>query len=213
VEGSISTSTDRFLLAKPAGEIRIVDTAEFNRKAARRFVGARSEHDGKRVVVCEPARGLFGRWFRKVEPSRFLAQAAPPNMVYLLSTGATELRAERARKTYSLLRRIAAELEEFKLPVLAKLGFPIDPNSGSGGENLWFAIHEMYDDEIDATLENEPVYVEGLCRGDRGRHSIDRITDWQVLTPFGPIDPRSTVVFRRIQENPDEFRRIMQTVS
>ena len=69
----------------------------------------------------------------------------------------------------------------------------------AGREHLWFEVHDVRDDQVDATLVNEPYDVARLRQGDRGAHDVERITDWLIPTPFGLITPRSQVAARRVR--------------
>jgi hypothetical protein len=117
--------------------------------------------------------------------------------------------AERARGTYDYMRRFAGEFADLELPVMVKLGYPVD-GGGGGQEHLWFTVHETFDDEVEATLENEPFNIADMNAGDRGRHSIGRLTDWVIFTPAGPITPRATGMARAIRENADALRAAMR---
>ena len=60
-------------------------------------------------------------------------------------------------------------------------GSPIDR------EHLWFEVHGITGDQIDATLTNRPFRVPGLTAGERRVHDIARLTDWttRAQTPAG----------------------------
>jgi uncharacterized protein YegJ (DUF2314 family) len=211
-EGHVAVSTPSFRLADPGGRVRFVEASDFNRYADPRYAGLRDDHggaDGKRSVLCEPAGRLFGRWSRRVKPSRFLSNPLNPNTVFHFSREASELMAERARGTYSLLRRLKEELDEFEFPVAVKLGYRTDGGGENDKEHLWFTAHTFYDDEIDGTLENQPLGVARLKKGDRGRHPVDLLSDWVIFTPAGNINPRHMGALREIRQHGDELRKIM----
>jgi len=211
-EGRVAASTPSFQLASPAGTVRFVEASDFNRYADPSYARLRGDHgdaDRKRSVLCEPAGRLLGRWSRRVKPSKFLSNPLDPNTVFHFSTEASELMAERARGTYSLLRKLKAELDEFGFPVLLKLGYRIDDGGESDREHLWFTAHALYDDAIDATLENQPLGVARLKQGDRGRHSVELLSDWVILTPLGSINPRYMSALREIRAHRDELREMM----
>lgn len=66
VEGRAGPTTSRFCLAHPGGDVRFVEVDRFNRKADPSFAALRDtedpSHGGKRVVVCDPPRGILARW-------------------------------------------------------------------------------------------------------------------------------------------------------
>lgn len=212
VEGHAGVSTPRFGLARPDGTVRFVKGSDFTRHADPRYVQARNGHDdqdGKRAVLCEPAGRLFGRWSRRVKPSRFLSNPLDPHTVFCFSTEASDLMAERARGTYFLLRRLNEEVAEFGFPILVKLGYRTDGGGESDKEHLWFTAHELFDDRIDATLENEPLAIARMKQGERGRHPVDLLSDWVIFTPAGSINPRDMGPVRKIRKHRDELREMM----
>ena len=217
VEGEVTKSTPRWRLAHPDGDVRFVDVAEFNRRAdpqARRLRGEDPErdpdHNHDRAVICEPGGKFLGRWFDKVRPSKFLSGGFDEEGMFALSAAASELSEARAKHTYPLFRKLAAELKEFELPLLAKIGYPVDGATGEEREYLWFEVHELYDDAIDGTLGNEPFHIARMKAGQRGRHPIANMNDWAIFTPIGTINPRQTQPAREIRAHPQEFRDAMR---
>ncbi len=211
-EGHVGVSTPRFQLAAPGGFVRFVEASDFTRCADPQYTQLRDDHDGadgKRAVLCEPAGGLFGRWSRRVRPSRFLSNALDPNTVFCFSTEASDLMAERARGTYSLLRTLKEELDDFEFPVVVKLGYGTDGGDEHDKEHLWFTAHALRDDVIDATLENQPLAVARLKQGARGLHPVSLLSDWVIFTPLGSINPRYMGALREIRGRRDALREMM----
>src|SRR5262249_49706674 len=212
VEGEVSGDTGRFALAQSEtseGIVQFVEVAEFMQRCDARYSAARSydpEHNRQRSVLCEPETRFWRNlWPGKPQPSRFLSQPITERLVHF-SSAATELMAERARKTYGRLRAIFEELHEFQLPAFVKLGYPIDgAQARPDREHLWFEVHACFDDEVDATLDNAPVHVAALREGQRGRHAIELMSDWMIMTPAGPISPRSLIALHRVRERLDEM--------
>ncbi len=215
VEGAVTPSTPKFKLAHPGGTVRFVDAATFRAQAdpaLLRETGLAEDdcHIEKRAVLCEPAGGLLSRWSKKVQPSRFLSAPIPDGLICRFSDAATELMAQRARGTYSFFRQIVEELRPFDFPTLVKLGYETDSGSPSEREHLWFQVHAADERRIDATLVNQPHDISRMSEGQRGAHEIDRLTDWTILTPAGPIDPRSTKVLRFVRDHRDELLAAMR---
>jgi uncharacterized protein YegJ (DUF2314 family) len=98
--------------------------------------------------------------------------------------------ANRARQTLPYLRRLVEELSALELPVLLKLGYPIPGAADDEREHLWFAAHALGDETADATLTNQPYYVPSLRKGQRAHFSLELLSDWQIVSPFGAISPR-----------------------
>jgi uncharacterized protein YegJ (DUF2314 family) len=184
LEGSVDANTPSHTLAYPRGDVRFVEVAKFNQSAPKQIVSMRDsedpEHNEKRTVLCEPVQGLFGRWSRKTIPSAFLSAQLGDDIVIAFTDAASELMADRARKTFHLCRRFLDEFKELDFDHIVKLAYP---TAEGGKEHLWFSIHHCTDSHIDATLENEPHDVPSLKHGMRSNHPIDLVTDWMILTP------------------------------
>lgn len=214
VEGRVNRNTGRFRLTSAGDDVRFVDVRDFLARASRAAnalrLGADEDHNHDRAVLCDAAGGLFGRLFGRVTPSRLLSQDFSDHVVVPISTGATELMAERALGTYLQFRQLAGEFAEFEFPVLAKLGYRIDGGGPHDREHLWFEVNELGDDRLDATLGSTPMNVERLRKGQRGWHKVDLLTDWMIATPLGTITPRCTVPARQIRGNRDRFRQLMR---
>jgi hypothetical protein len=72
---------------------------------------------------------------------------------------------------------------------LAKFGY--GGADGTTREHLWFDVHGADALTAEATLINSPFQDLGLAEGERGRHSIDRLTDFRVGSPVGTATPES----------------------
>ncbi len=118
--------------------------------------------------------------------------------------------ADRARKTFPVLRQVADEVAELELPVMVKIGYVIDGGDDDQREHLWFNVHDFGADSVDATLVNSPYWIERLNEGDRGSHSIEGLSEWTVLTPFGPINPHAFHARRLIREHREDLLRHMR---
>jgi len=216
VEGEVTKSTPRWQLAYPKGDVRFVDVAEFNHRADASIKRLRGEHPERdedhnhnRAILCEPSGKLLGRWLDTLKPSKFLSSGFDEEGMFRLSEAASELSEARAKHTYPLFRKLAAELKEFELPVLAKIGYVVDDAEEDEREYMWFEVHEFLDDAVDATLGNEPFHIARMKAGQRGVHKIESMNDWAIFTPIGTINPRNTQPAREIRAHPAEFRAAM----
>jgi hypothetical protein len=217
VEGAVGPSTSRFVLARPGGEVRLVPVEEFNRKAPAAQRALRDadgpEHNpprgSPRSVVCDPATRVGGLLGASVRFSRFLSGPIPEGVVFVFTTAATELMADRARRTIDIFGSLLVEFADLGLPCLAKIGFAI-AEGGGGQEHIWFHVHAIRGDGIDGTCLNEPFDVPGLHEGQRGTHSARNLTDWLILTPLGQITPRSLGIARQVRARPEEVARAVQ---
>jgi len=198
---------------RPGGLVRLVDCKTFMASAPSAEVEARDapeDHNNKRVVLCEPGGGVFARFKKGVRAAKFLKRELPERGIVPYSQAATELMAERARATIGVFAGAIAELKEFEFPTIVKMGYPTDSGGEDNREHLWFEVHDIGQDAIDATLVNEPFDIAAMHQGQRGRHPFDRLTDWQIMTPAGSISPQSLGGLRVIRDNRNEFRRIMR---
>ena len=86
----------------------------------------------------------------------------------------------------------------------------ITEHYGMDPDRLWFTVHELHDDAVDATLENEPISISRFQTGQRGRHPVEQFSDWAIYTPAGHINPRSTAAARTIRADRDEMRALIE---
>jgi hypothetical protein len=151
------------------------------------------------------------RFFRGAAPraSRFLAQPLPDECLLRFSNTATSLMAARARRSLPVFRELATELVELEPTALVKLGYPVDGGGPDDREHLWFRVHGIDGDSVDATLVNSPFHVARLREGDRGRHPLELLSDWTIFTPVGQITPRETRVLRFIRQNRERLREVI----
>jgi uncharacterized protein YegJ (DUF2314 family) len=217
VEGTGGEEDSPIPLVQPGGEVSLVPVDEFllnstHPSAARLRSQMDPYHRHKHKVLCDPQRrGLLGRLFRRgLAPSRFLSGSIDENLVIPFSRDSSLLTARRARGTYSQLLRLSEEFAEFELPVLVKLGYPVDDARDDEREHLWFRVHQVCPATIEATLVNQPFKVSSLKQGQRGTHDPDLLTDWMILTPVGTINPRSTTAARNMRAAPELVRRALE---
>jgi hypothetical protein len=203
VEGNLTPGGSAELIAKHP--LQAVPAADFMSKAAPEWTAIREDpsgdHSESRVVICDPPpRGLFGKFRAQVRPYSFFMKELPDGSLISFSNDASALMAERAMATYPLFRATFEELKPLEAPGLVKLGYRIDGGGELEKEHLWFQVHETHDNEIDATLLNQPFGIARMKEGDRGKHPIELISDWQFMTPVGPINPRDTKALRFLRE-------------
>jgi hypothetical protein len=209
LDGEISADQPRFAFGHPGGEARLMPASAFMHQADPAFASLRDadHHAERRSVLCEPAgRRLlgFGRGDAP-EPLRLARRPPPEQFVIYFPTTTTTLMAERARATVGVLQALTAEFAEFEPVPIVKLGYPTDDGSK---EHLWFTAHGFGEGTVDATLENKPFAVD-LRPGERAERPLELLSDWMLLTPAGPITPRSMIGARRLREHADEIRAAM----
>ena len=209
LDGEVGPDESRFAFGQPGGEARLVPASAFMQEAAPEFTAMRGadHHADRRSVLCEPAgRRLFGLGRGDApEPLRLARRPPPEQFVIYFPTSTTTLMAERALATIGVLRGLMSEFAEFEPVAVLKLGYPT-PDGGK--EHLWFTAHAIGETTVDATLENKPFAVD-LTPGERAERPLELISDWMLLTPGGPVTPRSMIAARRLREHGDEIRAAM----
>jgi uncharacterized protein YegJ (DUF2314 family) len=209
LEGEAAPNTGRFHLLRPGGDVRLVPADRFDAEASeehRRLRDADEHHSGRRAVVCEPVGRLFGRWRSRPEPARFLSQMTEISFVVNFTKAASALMAERAVRTIGVFRGLREEFASLRLPTIVKLGYEVEGGDTSDREHLWFEVHEIRGDTVDATLANAPHHVPSLTLGQRGEFGLDRLTDWAILSPEGPMTPRNVSAARRLRVTRDVWQ-------
>ena len=206
LEGRLAPSSKPLRLSSLENTVRGVALDEFMRSAsAEQRALFDDAHSGPRMVLCDPAGML--PW-SKPSPARLFQRDVPDGTMVYLSNAATDLAARRARGTYPRLRAIAEEFAALELPVLVKLGYEVDGDSGR--EHLWFTVDAFHDSGIDATLVNDPHQVAHLRKGDRRRHTLERLSDWTILTPVGTITPHSLFGARRLRKERPKVEKFLE---
>lgn len=213
VEGATSGEIEP---VERAGRIALVDAASFMRAAGSADLGLREAdgHTHRRVVCCDPgAPGMIARWLGAgdVRPSRFLSRGMEEGRhVVRFSDHASQLTAQRARETAALFDTFRGEFEDLECGAFAKIGYATD---SGGREHLWFQVHSLSADGLDATLVNQPFDISRMQAGQRAIHSIEALTDWALMTPLGQLTPRSLEIARQLRELRPQILDAMRTHS
>lgn len=212
VEGMLKPGS-ALVCFEPGGEVLAVDAAEFDRSASAADAAVRAmdddSHQINRVVLCDKGRGFLPFLKKKPRPSSVLSSEIPERSIVYFSKTASDLMAERARKTVAVFEKLRREFEQYEFPAIAKIAYE---NQSGGNEHLWFTVHGVEGDTIDGTLENEPFDIPGMKAGDRGKHPIERLSDWTVLSPAGPVSPRGGKAARLLRQNPDKLAQMLEMV-
>jgi uncharacterized protein YegJ (DUF2314 family) len=210
LEGNISVDTDRFPMAYPGGDVRLVSVERFHADAAPEHKDLRQAddvHSGRRSVLCEPVGGLFRSWRSRPAPSRFISSSSfQDGLIVSFSESTTKLMAERAQATFDVFRRLKEEFESLELPALVKLRYAVDDAESTNAEHLWFNVHRVLGATVDATLINQPHHVASLTANQRGEFELERLTDWVILSPEGQMTPRNVAGTRRLRANREEWQ-------
>jgi len=212
VEGKARLSGPPVTIVRGAPPVQLIPSATFLAERGNSFSQWAEDLDEEHIqghgVVCDPSRRrCFGLLAGALSPWSFLKTSMEEDLPLLFSDDATLLMARRARATWQVLRGLREEFAELQFPCLVKLRF--DLKSGEG-EHLWFEVADTGENTVDATLVNEPWNDIGIACGDRREHSLDRLTDWSIMTPAGQITPRSLTPARMVREHKDEILEIMK---
>lgn len=146
-------------------------------------------HDIPSGVLFVPGQGVRKRRYIG------LSSCVPTlerNPIYYVSPDETDRASQLAREKLGhfgdLLGRFAGQ-DQWSFTV--KLGFESgsnDPDTPSH-EHLWFEVHGLRGETVEGTLLNEPYFIQSMHEGQRGTHSLDRLTDWTVYCPHGTFSP------------------------
>lgn len=202
--------------------VALVPVDEFTKHGSAADVGLRDdtdEHSRSRVVVCDPAsetRNFFQKLFGSTGPriaGLFRKGIDPQSQVIAFSTSATELMAERARGTIGLFDTMRQEFAFLDPKPVVKLGYAIDgAGDADDREHLWFEVHGIDGDRVDATLLNQPFSIARMQRGTRDSYDLSLLSDWSIFTPVGAITPRNLTMARTIRERRADLERLMASL-
>ena len=114
----------------------------------------------------------------------FYKKELTDNPMFMMSNFETSLMREAAfDKIEYFLELLNKNKGSEEISFLVKLGYGETEENPNDLEHLWFDVHDFTDDGyFDATLLNEPYKDLGMHEGDRGMHSIERLTDWAIYT-------------------------------
>ncbi len=146
-------------------------------------------HRGARGVLFAPKKGLLGRKYLSPAVHREVLEGNPLLYMSNMATARAALLAkERLPRFRALFEQHGGAREHFMF--LLKLGYPVDgADNGLDREHLWFDVHALHDDRVEATLLNQPYAVAALSEGQRGEHRLDKLSDWAIMCVYGRFEP------------------------
>jgi hypothetical protein len=153
-------------------------------------------HVGPSGLLFVPSKGLFGRRYKS--PSAHVPVLAENPLLYVsrMETERMALLAQDRWGSFVELQRSHGEHDDWAF--LVKLGYPVDgAETDADREHLWFQVHDVRGNDLDATLTNEPYAVSTLRKDERGRHPLSFMTDWAILNPMGHFTPDTLYLLRR----------------
>ncbi len=120
------------------------------------------------------------------------------NPMFMMSYFETSLMREAAfEKLEYFLELLNKNKGDDKTSFLVKLGYGETEENPNDLEHLWFFTNDGY---FDATLINEPYKDLGMHEGDRGMHSIERLTDWEIYTEENNYNSRNIYLLFQEEE-------------
>ncbi len=156
-------------------------------------------HSAPSAILFAPVRRLLGLLGTTLRPPSAHLRVLEDNPVLYVSNMETRRMALLGRaRLPAFLRLLAGHGGHEGWVFLVKLGFPVDqPESETDREHLWFEVHAVGDEGLDATLLNQPYAVARLREGQRGRHPLELLSDWAILSPHGRFGPDTVVHLER----------------
>jgi len=141
-------------------------------------------HGGESGVLWMPKKK---GWRKGCCPSAYLPVLEGNPMLYVSNMETERMALLAAERLPRFIAAMAKKAGEEGWRFLVKLGYEVD--EGEGREHLWFDVHGVEGDEVDATLLNAPYYVGALKEGARSRHDLHRLSDWIICSPEGSYNP------------------------
>ena len=166
-----------------------------------REAGGRESRDGHREeerVVLAPASARSGG-----SPSIAPLLPRVPRAIFFQSPEDTERMRLVARERWSDLEGLfAVHARDPGWVFLVKLGYEPDRSKerpeGVAREHLWFRVRSVEKERVEAVLESTPSDIASLKAGDLRWHSLDRLTDWLVVSPDRQLRPGSFMRTRHV---------------
>ncbi len=168
----------------------------------RRATGASPEeredvHGAPGAVLFTPPAGLLRK--RYGSPAKY-ARLLTDNPVVAVSEAETDRMSRLARERFP---RFAALQERFGSRedwlFAVKIGLPTDRPVESGGlEHLFFQVHAIKGDRVDATAMNDAYFIASVREGKRGEFPLEGMSDWTILCEHGQFSPDTVFHLERL---------------
>ena len=142
-------------------------------------------HQASRGVLVVPPGGVWPRRYRSVG-AHLKALCASP-VLYISDRETRRMAALARARLCDFASWLQTEGANPAWRFLAKMAYEVD--GGCSREHLWFEVHHIENNQLEATLLNCPHQVSSLRQGDCAVHDAERITDWAIITPNGQVGP------------------------
>ena len=110
------------------------------------------------------------------------------NLLFFISDEETEKMKKLAIERFDYVRKCASDKEN---EIVVKIGLP-RADDEKELENIWFDLLEIDGDKIKVRLNQDPLNIEGIKKGDEKWYAKDDIVDWTIYTKKFKVIP-STV--------------------
>jgi hypothetical protein len=155
-----------------------------------RVVGQGMGGEQDRDVDHRGPRGLLFVPGERLESAQGYLPQLEDNPVFFVSDMETEraalLARERAPRFVALFARVGLGPGAERWRFLVKLGYEVDGAAlASHREHLWFDVHAIEGERVEATCLNRPYGVSRLDEGQRGWHELARLSDFTILCEHG----------------------------
>ena len=149
------------------------------------------------AILFAKTRGFFGG--TKYVSLAHWSSALAGHPVFFFSdletARAASLAAERLPRFVQIQRRYGGQPG---WRFLVKLGYTIDgAREALDREHLWFDVHNLEGERVEATCLNQPHRVSALREGLRGTHELSRLSGFTILCPQGSFDAERIDVLER----------------
>lgn len=160
-------------------------------------------HGVPTAVLFAPAKkflGFLGSGLASLTEHLPVLKGSP---IFFISNAQTRRMEQLSRERLPDFRELFARYSKTgRFAFLVKLGYPTENGTYGGREHLWFEVHAIEGEEVDATCINSPRAVPSLREGLRGRHALSLLTDWAIFSPLGRFDAERVGVLVHVLENP-----------
>jgi len=156
-----------------------------------------SVHELPSGVLYAPQKRFLGLLGSDAASPAVYAAMLGDNPLLYVPTMETRRLEMLSRERFEEFRSLqAAHAGQEKWVFLMKLGYPVDGAADDSREHLWFEVHAIDGDRVDATLINAPYAVAQLTEGTRAFHDLALMSDWTILCERGRFDPETVTGLR-----------------
>ncbi|MBD3362621.1 DUF4026 domain-containing protein [Candidatus Dojkabacteria bacterium] len=146
-------------------------------------------HSRDNLVIMLPDTKTMLGW--KYKSPKELSKKLDSNPVFYITVSETKRMEELARRKFELFTQYFKKYKknnDWKFSV--KLGFLVDNNKDKNDkEHLWFKVVSINEENIEGKLLNEPYDIKSLHKGKNYTYTINTLTDWLIVSPFGNYTP------------------------